>query len=297
MKSKLFFMAALFLIITASLTAQPSYTNLLKNPQFENDYDGWDISHGGDGWVIGGGGDINTSHVVYSSFDWCTLSQEIDLLAAGFSVTDLDVTMFGVFYSQWFIAPWGGKYYIEVKALNSAHEILYQSNIGSYLDPIILGNISNWQQTSLIFSVTQPGVRYISFLVAGMDVIYWAGHYGTRFDDSSVQLMMSTTSASDSNIPMPLKHTLKVYPNPFNPNSQQLTGTYGLSKAENALVSVYNVKGQKIHTLETGHRNPGEYPINWDGKDDNGRMCPAGIYFLSLQTSDFTTSVKIALIK
>lgn len=297
MKSKFFLIAAVFLIFTVSLTAHPSYTNLLKNPQFENAFNDWDISNGGDGWIIGGGGDINTSHVAFSSYDWCTLSQEIDLLAAGFSVTDLDVTMFDVFYSQWFIAPWGGKYYIEVKALNSAHELLYQSNIGSMLDPIILGNTSNWQQTSLIFSVTQPGVRYISYIVAGMDVLFWAGYYGTRFDDASVQLMMSTTDVSDSNIPMPIKHTLKVYPNPFNPASQLLTGTYGLSKAENATVSVYNVKGQKMQTLETGSKNPGVYPITWDGNDANGRMCRTGIYFLSLQTSDFRTSVKIALIK
>lgn len=88
-----------------------------------------------------------------------------------------------------------------------------------------------------------------------------------------------------------------VFPNPFNPGGTYLTGTFQLNKAENVLVAVYNIKGEKVRTLTTGAKNAGTYPISWNGFNDNGKMCPTGVYYLVLKTGDSITTRKVVMIK
>jgi len=89
----------------------------------------------------------------------------------------------------------------------------------------------------------------------------------------------------------------RIYPNPFNPGGSYLTGTYQLSKAENVLVAVYNIKGEKVRTISSGTKNAGSYPISWNGFNDRGNMCPTGVYYLILKTGDYITTRKIVMIK
>jgi len=86
-------------------------------------------------------------------------------------------------------------------------------------------------------------------------------------------------------------------PNPFNPANTQLTGSFGLSKAENVSMVVYNIRGQKVRTLINGMKNVGFHTLTWDGRDDNGSLCRSGMYYLVMLTDDFSTTKKIALIK
>jgi len=89
----------------------------------------------------------------------------------------------------------------------------------------------------------------------------------------------------------------KIFPNPFNPGGSYLSGNYELAKSENVLVAIYNIKGSKVRTLATGTKNAGAYPISWDGRDDNGKMCTTGVYYIILKTSDYITTKKIVMIK
>ena len=56
-------------------------------------------------------------------------------------------------------------------------------------------------------------------------------------------------------------------------------------------VSIQDSTGNVIRTIPIGARNPGLVRINWDGKDNQGNVMPAGTYAVSVQakTADGST--------
>lgn len=85
-------------------------------------------------------------------------------------------------------------------------------------------------------------------------------------------------------------------PNPYNPTTGTYRGSYSLSKAEHVRMIIYNIKGQKIKTCVDDYKNIGYYTLSWDGRNDNGNICPAGMYYLMMKTDDFSTIKKITII-
>lgn len=71
------------------------------------------------------------------------------------------------------------------------------------------------------------------------------------------------------------------YPNPFNPNT---TITYQVPQASYVNLSIYDVSGKLIKTIVDGETSPGNYSVNWNGKDDNGDAVSSGIYLYRLHT-------------
>ncbi len=69
-----------------------------------------------------------------------------------------------------------------------------------------------------------------------------------------------------------------------------------LSADSNQLsVSIYNILGQNVRTIETGPRKAGSYTqakegsaIFWDGKNNNGQNVAPGLYFYQLKAGDFS---------
>ena len=65
------------------------------------------------------------------------------------------------------------------------------------------------------------------------------------------------------------------YPNPFNPQTRI---SYSIDKPAEVVFDIYNVLGQKVRTLPGGYRDAGFYAVFWDGHDDFGAPCSAGVY-------------------
>jgi M6 family metalloprotease-like protein len=84
------------------------------------------------------------------------------------------------------------------------------------------------------------------------------------------------------------------YPNPFNPET---TISYSLSEAVNAELSIYNILGQKVNTLQKGFQNEGRHTILWRGTDSRGKAVPSGIYFYKLTAGTYTMTRKMILLK
>ena len=70
-------------------------------------------------------------------------------------------------------------------------------------------------------------------------------------------------------------------PNPFQ---QRTTFMFSLSKAGRADLEVYSVDGRRVRTVTSGVREAGEYRLEWNGADDQGRTLPAGVYYARLVT-------------
>jgi hypothetical protein len=79
------------------------------------------------------------------------------------------------------------------------------------------------------------------------------------------------------------------YPNPFNPVTKI---KFSIPKSEFVTIKIYDALGREITTLVNDKIIAGVYSVGWDGS-----AYPSGIYFLKLQTKDFTQTNKMILLK
>jgi hypothetical protein len=85
------------------------------------------------------------------------------------------------------------------------------------------------------------------------------------------------------------------YPNPFNSNTAI---KFFLNKNGNVLLRIYDIRGKEVKDLILNQfMFPGGYSETWDGMDNQGKEVCSGIYLLQLQTSDYTESRKMLLIR
>lgn len=99
----------------------------------------------------------------------------------------------------------------------------------------------------------------------------------------------------DTSVEIPLINGLvSIYPNPFNP---QTTIRYSLINTNNAVIELYNIKGQKVRAFDLGKQERGVHSLVWDGKDDNGSKVASGIYFTKIIIGKTVDMKKIMLMK
>jgi hypothetical protein len=84
------------------------------------------------------------------------------------------------------------------------------------------------------------------------------------------------------------------YPNPFNPSTSLV---FQLDRAQEVTLAVYDAAGRRIALVADDVFQPGRHEKRWDGRDEQGRMAPAGVYFAQLRVGDAIESRKMALIK
>jgi hypothetical protein len=87
---------------------------------------------------------------------------------------------------------------------------------------------------------------------------------------------------------------LNNYPNPFS-NSTQLS--FEIQKSDDAVITIYNVAGQRICNIERKNLTAGWHSFLWDGQDDSGKKLASGTYFYTVQTSMGNSTRKIILLK
>ena len=84
------------------------------------------------------------------------------------------------------------------------------------------------------------------------------------------------------------------FPNPFNPSTEI---RFDLPEADFVNLSVYNMMGQKIKTLTSENMTPGYHSIIWNGTNDSGSRVATGMYFYSINTSQFQSIKKMLFLK
>ncbi len=85
-------------------------------------------------------------------------------------------------------------------------------------------------------------------------------------------------------------------PNPFNPRtdiaytvSEELEGSVDLA--------VFTIRGERVRTLASGKKAPGDYIVSWDGRNDRGEALPSGVYLYRLISSGESQTRKMMLAK
>jgi len=84
------------------------------------------------------------------------------------------------------------------------------------------------------------------------------------------------------------------YPNPFN---NETIIRFRLLGAMNIRLSIYNLNGQLIKHILHGPHVKNEYVCSWDGRDNNGKLVPSGIYIIRMQSDAKFQIKKMILIK
>jgi len=84
------------------------------------------------------------------------------------------------------------------------------------------------------------------------------------------------------------------YPNPFN---NETVIRFNIPTTSPVTLTVYNILGQKIRTLQNGKLSSGTHEIRWDGKDQYGRTVGAGFYIYQIQSNKQIQTKKMLFLK
>jgi hypothetical protein len=148
------------------------------------------LTNGGNGWGIWA--DANLTHygqsMAISSYDWCTMSQEVDLVAAGYSTAYLDaapiVNMSTRVSGRFDNSP----YSVKMELRDASHGVIATYTTSGNTPTDLWGG---WLHISTSTYGYGSGLRYIYFEQKGKDRVFWAGQYGAVFDDAYVELNSS----------------------------------------------------------------------------------------------------------
>jgi hypothetical protein len=95
--------------------------------------------------------------------------------------------------------------------------------------------------------------------------------------------------------PAPTAGTLyQSYPNPFNP---LCTIRYEIAASNRVTLRVFDASGSIVKTLLNAWREPGVYSEKWDGRGEDGRALPSGVYFYQLEAGDVVETHKAVLLR
>lgn len=177
----------------------------------------------------------------------------------------------------------------ETQGFNLYRNNIPVSNTSQQINPIMIQatNTSLEQRYSFTDIDAEPGNWYYWLQSVNMNGV--SQFFGPIF--------ITVTDGTGSPIVPDLTSLSPVYPNPFNSVRATLTGSYSLAKAEYVKVAIFNLRGQEVRTLSSGSHNAGNYPLSWDGRDNDGKACTTGIYYLRMSTENYATTRKLMLIK
>lgn len=152
---------------------------------------------------------------------------------------------------------------------------------------VTAGNTSQEQSYSYTDSEVAPGTWY--YWLQNIDMDGQVAFHG------SISVTLSDNNGNNSTPVIPTLTSLNgIYPNPFNPVT---TISFGLAKAEQVTLDIYNIKGAKVRTVVAGNLNGGTYRQVWNGTDNNGMALTSGVYFLKMTAGKYSSTAKLVLLK
>ena len=88
---------------------------------------------------------------------------------------------------------------------------------------------------------------------------------------------------------------LRSYPNPMSAASTRID--YTMPHAGSATLEIVDVQGRIVARPASGHQPAGPHTIDWNGRDDDGRPLPSGVYFARLVTDAGVRTLKMTIVR
>ncbi|MCK4640443.1 MAG: T9SS type A sorting domain-containing protein, partial [Candidatus Marinimicrobia bacterium] len=80
------------------------------------------------------------------------------------------------------------------------------------------------------------------------------------------------------------------FPNPFNPTTNI---QYQIPGRSHVNLVIYNILGEQIRILVNEEKGVGYHTVPWDGKNNQGKMAPSGIYFYQIKAGNYIKTQKM----
>ncbi len=89
-------------------------------------------------------------------------------------------------------------------------------------------------------------------------------------------------------------HNFSVSP---NPSRGPISISFMLDQALLVNLRVHDGAGRVVAVIKEGPLNKGNWKFFWDGKDNQGRVLPSGVYYVTLESPGFRTYSKLILMR
>jgi hypothetical protein len=158
-------------------------------------------------------------------------------------------------------------------ALAESQRALVLSPRPGAVDAAVLGAGAGFRGEGVVATVTFRALR------AGDPKIRLASANARDPRNRKVSLVLSESAVK---LPPSVTQLAPASPNPFR---QSATLAFSLAQSGPVELAVFSVDGRRVRTLVRESREPGEYRVNWDGRDDRGNPMSAGVYYARLKAA------------
>jgi hypothetical protein len=107
-------------------------------------------------------------------------------------------------------------------------------------------------------------------------------------------LTVTATQDPEEDLPGLVSTEVDAFPNPFNP---QIQISFGLPESGHAKLTIYDLRGRRIVTLQDSWLERGRHDLVWNGLSDKGRAVGSGVYLLRLESAGGVMTKKVTLAK
>ena len=145
-------------------------------------------------------------------------------------------------------------------------------------------------------------MRVSSLLTA---CVLWAGVVASAYVTSAGIIQQPKEGESRAVAEPASSHTIlaissaSVYPNPFNPFSENATIAFSLTLAAEMEITVYDWGGEFVDTVFMGSGVAGVNFVPWGGQTEDGRKLGNGVYLIRVvarnQARTESTVIKVAV--
>jgi hypothetical protein len=125
------------------------------------------------------------------------------------------------------------------------------------------------------------------FRVTAVDI------HGNESVPSNIASMLSLVAVDPAGLPAALA-VRSATPNPFNPVTEIRCE---LPADGQVMLAIYDLGGHAVRNLLDESRSAGLFSVIWNGRDDNGRQVPSGVYFARLSAAGHESVLKLVLAK
>jgi hypothetical protein len=161
----------------------------------------------------------------------------------------------------------------EAGALAESQGALVLSARPGTVDAAVLGTGAGFRGEGVVATVTFRALK------AGDPKIRLASVDARGTQNGKVSL------ATSERVMKPLPAVTQLAPATPNPFRQTATIAFSLAQGGPVELAVFSVDGRRVRTLVREPREPGEYRLTWDGRDDHGNPMSAGIYYTHLKAA------------
>jgi len=155
-----------------------------------------------------------------------------------------------------------------------------------------IGKLDSDDDFEIVFGTTS-GLQVIDIKSESGERSSWKLHRGNMMRTGLYNTTLTSVQPKDQIIPDKF-YVSQNYPNPFNPSTSI---EIQLAEPNNLIVSIFDMTGRLINTLVNDKLEVGLYTVEWNGKGQNGRLVPTGIYIIKVVSGKNSHNQKIAFVK